>query len=91
MLASMEMDNLSMEFHDRCLVRKYIKFIVFLVLSISVCLGKEALPRECDLTSNSKKDGCRSKEDWCQYSKEAHRGGLNEFLMKIKVLSLIHI
>ena len=85
MLASMEMDNLSMEFHDRCLVRKYIKFIVFLVLSISVCLGKEALPRECDLTSNSKKDRCRSKEDWCQYSKEAHQRGLNEFLMKIKV------
>ena len=85
MLASMQIDNLSMEFHDWCLVRKYFKLIVFLVLSISVCLRTEALPRECDLTSNSEKDGCRSKEDWFQYSKEAHRGGLNKFLMKIKV------
>lgn len=85
MLASMEMDNLSTEFHDWCLVRKYFKLIVFLELSISVCFRTEALPRECDLTSNSKKDGCRSKEDWCQYSKEAHRRGLNKFLIKIKV------
>lgn len=64
--------------------RKYFKSGVFLVLTIRLCLRTEAIPKECDVISHSQTDGCRSKEDWCEYSKEAQRRGLNQFLMKIQ-------